>query len=866
MKKMNYLFVVLLLSLNLPVTGQPSSNINALTEKKLTGIELNQFVQPDYASNKKALLEMKKVREMIMRSDNPVFKMKALKQVDEQMNEILFGKKTSLVNGPVKIKTKTVNGNVCKNYFHKQYSLLDQLQSQKPANNDLRRKVPAEGVMKYRLDSLIFFEKKGQEWIPKDKQEFTYNYNAMVTSNDMYLYDTTLMIWQDDEKTTISYNESGDVTLYYYQWWNKELQRWIDENIYTVEYNSNGDVLKQELYREEYDEDSLRFIKRGEFKHEYTFDTNNNEIGSVYYMWDDQKSDWILDSKHEYFFQDGYELMFAAYLWDQENQKWVGQWKFENEIVPEFDVLSSTHYNWDLLTDTWVVMHKILYEVFPGAADTTVTETHWSFDYEAEALVLDIKIVYSNLQANADDFYNSFGNIVYYNWDAQQAEWVYDSKTTNTFDSYGNITHCYDSIWVNAGGEGNEWMVKVAIEANVNVAGLISDYVVTNWSYDGTTNKIYGKIQYLNTYSEKKELIQQIKQEWDFDGQTWKNVTKEEYAYDESGNLIRQIWYDSYNPETMVWNAQYKTELGYNADGSEALRAYYVWSIALQDWRLTNKYENYYDEYGKPVLEASTQWNDNLQREIINYKNEKVYDNQRNLIVESHIYSNVVLVGSQYYLQTGGEKVENNFNSSGQLLSSIEYYYINEVFVPDEKYEYTYHSAYPTAIETEYVYTWNQSTSTWKNEGKGVLTSNFEVPRKDLIAPFQGEDDSREVKMYFSYMATELLQYSWSNITQSWMEDSKVLVYYTQSEFSSIDKVDLEPVSVYPNPVTDFLTIRLKEHSIANFRLFDLQGRKLYEAPVNNQSKIDVSGFVNGIYFYQLTKDNETISGKLLKK
>lgn len=69
---------------------------------------------------------------------------------------------------------------------------------------------------------------------------------------------------------------------HYYQWWNGELQRWIDENEYIIEYNANGEVSKEEMYSEGFDVDSLRFIKRGDFKHEYFFDSNNNEIGNIY--------------------------------------------------------------------------------------------------------------------------------------------------------------------------------------------------------------------------------------------------------------------------------------------------------------------------------------------------------------------------------------------------------------------------------------------------------------------------------------------------------------------------------------------------------------------------------------------------------
>lgn len=338
-------------------------------------------------------------------------------------------------------------------------------------------KAPVSGVMKYRLDSLIFYGKYGTEWVPEDKQEFTYNYNAMVTSNNMYLYDTTLMVWQGDEKTTITYNEAGDVTLYYYQWWNGELQRWIDENEYIIEYNANGEVSKEEMYSEGFDVDSLRFIKRGDFKHEYFFDSNNNEIGNIYYVWSGETGDWIPDSKNEYFYEDGFELMFAAYRWDNETQKWIGHWKFEHQLVPGFELLGSIYYNWSEEQNNWVINSKTAYEV-SSENGVTVTETNWNVDYESGNLVLETKSVYTNQQVNSHNLYSSFKNIVDYKWNPVNESWEYDSKRENTFDSFGNITQQYDSIWKNL-GEGYMWIPELEIISNVNTKGLVSDYIMT---------------------------------------------------------------------------------------------------------------------------------------------------------------------------------------------------------------------------------------------------------------------------------------------------------------------------------------------------------------------------------------------------
>lgn len=844
MKKVNYLLLFLLLSLILPLTGQ-STNVND--------------------PNKETLSQLKNVREMIMRSNNPAFKAKALKQMNEQMDELLFNqqseteKKYTFTN---KKRTDQENG---QKIFYDYQTLQNNLKSSKPASYNKKMRIPVAGVMKYKLDSLIFYEKEGLEWTPQDKQEFTYDYNTKITSNNIYEYDKSLSLWQDDEKMTITYNDAGQMTMYHYQWWNDELQRWIDEHKYTIDYNTNGDVVKEEVVREDFDPDSLKFIKRGEYKHEYFFDSNNNETSNVYYVWNYQEGDWMPDSKNEYWFEDGYELMFAAYQWDNESKKWIGHWKFEHQKVPGFDLLGSIYYNWNLETDSWFIRDKTVFEV-SSENGVTVTATHWEIDYQTGNLMLESKSVYTNQQRNSHDLYDGFKNTVNYIWNLSDGNWQFYSKRENTYDSFDNITLRIDSIYRYTGDEGFKWFVELMIESNVNAEGLITDYTVTNWHFNGISNTLTEKSRTLYTFNDKNEIIVDLLQRWDFVNEVWKNASRNEFEYNSSGQLTTQIYYNVYNPDNQQWSVYRRVEFDYNADGSQALNAYYELNPETQNLYLTYKTENRIDAYGETILEQNIQWNSYLKQEVINYKREKIYDEQRNLLSQTYINTNLSWDGSQYHVEINGEKTENTYSASNQLLTTVGYYYANDMFVEDEKFEYTYNTTYPSAVETEYAYSWNGTNSTWKKESKGVLTSNFEVTRDEMILPFGDEGESREVKMYFSYMATELLLYQWSVTANDWLEDSKVNVYFSQSEFSSVDDVNAPKAVVYPNPVSDFIAVRLNENSIANIRLFDLQGRKLYEAPVNNQSKIDLTGLANGVYFYQITKDKETVSGKLIKK
>jgi type IX secretion system substrate protein len=81
-----------------------------------------------------------------------------------------------------------------------------------------------------------------------------------------------------------------------------------------------------------------------------------------------------------------------------------------------------------------------------------------------------------------------------------------------------------------------------------------------------------------------------------------------------------------------------------------------------------------------------------------------------------------------------------------------------------------------------------------------------------------------------------------------------------------------EGVRVYPNPVSETLTIRDYELGIRNgeIEITDVMGGEVYHSQfstVNSQLfTIDVSDFSNGMYFYRITSDKETMQGKFIKQ
>lgn len=96
-----------------------------------------------------------------------------------------------------------------------------------------------------------------------------------------------------------------------------------------------------------------------------------------------------------------------------------------------------------------------------------------------------------------------------------------------------------------------------------------------------------------------------------------------------------------------------------------------------------------------------------------------------------------------------------------------------------------------------------------------------------------------------------------------------LIAYTTQVINNAIVTSDVKPenpkISIFPNPVTDWLFI---EQTLNNGKLsiFNMQGSKVMEVNViTGSNKINVKELTNGVYFYNLTIDNQNFSGKFLK-
>jgi hypothetical protein len=82
----------------------------------------------------------------------------------------------------------------------------------------------------------------------------------------------------------------------------------------------------------------------------------------------------------------------------------------------------------------------------------------------------------------------------------------------------------------------------------------------------------------------------------------------------------------------------------------------------------------------------------------------------------------------------------------------------------------------------------------------------------------------------------------------------------------SIEKLDANAFSVYPNPTSNFLNLKnTKHYKINKISLFSVLGKNIYEKQEESNS-IDFSNFPKGIYFLKIETDKGTALQKIIKQ
>lgn len=104
--------------------------------------------------------------------------------------------------------------------------------------------------------------------------------------------------------------------------------------------------------------------------------------------------------------------------------------------------------------------------------------------------------------------------------------------------------------------------------------------------------------------------------------------------------------------------------------------------------------------------------------------------------------------------------------------------------------------------------------------------------------------------------------------THNITKDSSTNLYYIKTEYSFLatSQTNLKTeINVYPNPVTDYLTISAEKQAIKDVKIYSISGAlvKTYSLKENS---IDVKNLNSGVYIISITTNKGVVTKKIIKK
>lgn len=744
-------------------------------------------------------------------------------------------------------------------------------------------KIILDAVTKHQLDSIVEEKYYDGVWHKDEMSTFKYNYNGQVTESKEFEVDDNNL--QQISGSYINYHDNGLPLSMEYHSWDEINQVMVMEYKQIVTYNQFNDLSSYEVYGEFYNDETGEFQLIGLEKVIADFDNKGNLIKITYYMWDYDANSWAPHMINEMKIENGIELMFASYVWNIEEGKWYGEWKFEYEPIQEYEYLmNSRYYGWDYEKDEWFIYSQEEFIISEDSHGLVITRTSYEADYDTQILYPIERSIYSKPFSNKFFDQDNYGLIEHQDWNRGTGQWQNRNKTENTFDAFGNITRGSTHGWQDDSQSGTPiWIEIRRFESEVySDINMISNTIESRWGRNPSTGafEIVSKKRMHFTYefiAGRYLSVSRVYEYLDLWGSNnWIKSNKYDTEYNEDGRTTAEKNY-LWDNESGDWIYENIREFTYNTAGEYTSSHFQIWVTDNGgEWRTINYAGIITDDWGRLLSFKYAYWSDHLDILIVSTNQEYEYlvesasDYRKTKSIETN--SEILYYdgwdGWELHVVTYGSKTYWTYEFVDGIYRVIKTEYYNyevDDFVPYEAIEYNYHETHPQAIKSETQKEYDSGSGTWYNVRMMEIEYDFSVTMREMVLPFGDEDFEAEI--YFVYKPVLAYEYGWDSVESDFSLRHRSLLYFSQAEFSLVPETKDQIVTIYPNPVSDYLFIKLDDNSKSSvLKLYDINGKTMIERSVEGSSQIDVRNFAPGIYFYQIITGDSTLKGKIICK
>lgn len=311
--------------------------------------------------------------------------------------------------------------------------------------------------------------------------------------------------------------------------------------------------------------------------------------------------------------------------------------------------------------------------------------------------------------------------------------------------------------------------------------------------------------------------------------------------------------------ESNQWIELEKQTITYNAKGETT-------SIITQQnknekWENDAKEEFDWDSNGNKTIEASWIWD--AANDKWNGKSKQTFSYTGNILTERTTYkwtTDQWLNGGRFLYTT---------DSNGMITVEESYYWSNDAWVGDSKKESSYTNG---LLVKSTVSNWNKVQAVWiastqnsqEYDTSGNKTKEIFARWNNILKEW---GNVWEKEWIFDQENNKTLEayHDWKN--NDWVTKWKVRYIYTYKgdHPTALDKVERSGAHIFPNPVTEFVTISF-EGNQATLSIYDLSGKKILNAEVEPKEKINIQNLPKGIYTYHIQSGTSRHTGKLVKQ
>ncbi len=354
---------------------------------------------------------------------------------------------------------------------------------------------------------------------------------------------------------------------------------------------------------------------------------------------------------------------------------------------------------------------------------------------------------------------------------------------------------------------------------------------------------------------------------------------REKYSYDESNQTCIAYLWDSVSG---TWvNAE---RVLVSNDPTTQTLLFQEWDSATTAWIDANEYFSLFDSNGRHIqMEYTSHLFDS--KSIYTYYYESETDRLSATLIEHFYQDEILYIDSCHitYLENGKPSYEINYIWDEfefiweEIGCSVEYKYneknlLIEVYFnycssldttcsPQQKLEYGYDSQDDFNIFSCNM--WCPDDSVWVRELHEVFYYDKNIPQTDIVII-----ENRAREEYCILQKYKVIESDVDILDEDGVSFVGTAIwYYTDLTLNSAQEVSfLEESLVYPNPVTHNLQISIPDGDSAIFSLITLSGQLLVKEKIDGQTSISLLHLPAGLYVYQLTFSEKTISGKLIKE